>query len=511
MGHVAQCWRTASLLAFQFCSKLGVHWLVRHSQAPWRIGRPVFFRPVLGVWSCVWLACFALAGAHPAHAAFASDDTSWEGCSELFELARSELGAARVRAVSSLDYSVLKPADALLFLHPEVEIRFHSLAAFLAAGGRAAVIDDYGKAAPLLERFHIHRANAPAFPARPLRSNPNLQIALPAPSEADPNEPSDHPTLRGVDQVVTNHPTALRLESGIELTRLLLLPAQGEPDALFAVTGVIGDARACGLSGTSVQPPAGHCGRLLATGDPSVFINLMFHYPGNRNFARGVVSYLVEDDTWGRRGGNLYILAGSFRQTGSYGDAGDLRETWSEQEAALLDWLEEARTHGLPEPLSIALAAIAAIGVAIWTGLAGGQPYNPNAPGYARVIPALAQGGFAGRFAVLAAPTTDRSLLLLELKQAFEASLRERLGSPNADLGSLLDNAASERLLSPAAARQLRRLLDRLAAAELAMLSNRRLQISERGMRALHAQVLEIIAEMKNQEEGSRDRRAQHG
>jgi hypothetical protein len=429
----------------------------------------------------------------------------------LLELARNELGAGRVRVVSSLDYSVLQPGDALLFLHPEVEVRFHSLAAFLAAGGRAALIDDYGKAAPLLERFHIHRANAPTLPALRLRDNPNLPIALPAPSDSAAGEPSDHPTLRGVDQVVTNHPTALRLENGIELTRLLVLPARGEPDALFAVTGVIGDARACGLtSGGAAQPPTGHCGRLLAMADPSAFINLMFRYPGNRNFARGVISYLVEDDTWGHRGGNLYVLVGNFRQSGSYGDTGELRETWSEQQAALLDWVEEVRSHGLPEPVSIAIAAIAAIGVAIWTGLAGGQLYTPIPPGYARVIPALSQGGFAGRFAVLAAPSTDRALLLLELKQTLEASLRQRLELPNADLGMLLETAARQRLLAPASVRNLKRLLERLGAAELAVSSMRRLTVSERSLRALHDGVLEILAEMKK-EEGLRDSRAQHG
>ena len=85
-------------------------------------------------------------------------------------------------------------------------------------------------------------------------------------------------------------------------------------------------------------------------GDPSSFINLMLRYPGNRNFARGVVSYLVEDDTWGRRGGNLYVLSGSFRQIGSYGEAEGWREALLERQSALLDWLEELRTHGLPEP-----------------------------------------------------------------------------------------------------------------------------------------------------------------
>lgn len=414
-------------------------------------------------------------------------------------LARSQLGDARVRNVSSLDYSVLEPRDGILFLHPEVEIRFHALAAFLGAGGRAAVVDDYGMAAPLLERFHIHRANAPSLPALRLNDNPSLPIALPAPSEAAESEPSDHLTLRGVDQVVTNHPTALRLETGIELTRLLVLPARGEADALLAVTGVIGDARACGLTaGVPVERlPLGHCGRLLAMGDPSSFINLMLRYPGNRNFARGVVSYLVEDDTWGRRGGNLYVLSGSFRQSGSYGDAEGWREALLERQSALLDWIEELRTHGLPEPLSIALAAAAAIGVCIWTALTGGQLYVPLSPGYARAVPVSAQGGFAGRVAVLSTPSTDRALVLLELKQTLEASLRQRLNLPGASAASLAEVAGQRRVLRPDSARNLELLLRRLGAAELALVNSRRLNVSDRALAGLHDGALTLLREIE--------------
>ena len=462
-----------------------------------------------------WWLSSLLAGsclASPAWAAFSPEDRSWEGCSELTALAKTQLGEAHVRVVSSIDYSVLDPRDGILFLHPEVEIRFHALAAFLAAGGRAAVVDDYGQAAPLLQRFHIHRANAPASPALRLQGNPQLPVALPAPSEASEREPNEHLTLRGVDQVVTNHPTALRLETGIELTRLLLLPAQGEEDALLAVTGVIGDAKACGLAGApGGSAPSGHCGRLLAMGDPSALINLMLRYPGNRNFARGLVSYLVEDDTWGRRGGNLYILNGAFRQSGSYGDATDWRESLLEQQAALLDWLQEVRAHGLPEPLSIALAAVAAVSVCIWTALAGGQLYSASTPGYSRAVPTTAQGGFAGRFAVLAAATTDRALVLMELKQTLEGSLRQRLNQPNASMASLVEGVRQRQLLGPEAAQRLEHLLRRLGAAELAVLSTRPLNVSDRALRALHKGTLDLLSEMKDHEEGQRDLRAQHG
>jgi hypothetical protein len=237
-------------------------------------------------------------------------------------------------------------------------------------------------------------------------------------------------------------------------------------------------------------------------GDPSAFINLMLRYPGNRNFARGLISYLVEDDTWGRRGGNLYVLTGSFRQSGSYGDSEGWRQTLLERQSALLDWFEELRTHGLPEPLSIALAAAAALSVCIWTALAGGQLYVPLAPGYARPVPVSAQGGFAGRFAVLSAASTDRSLLLLELKQTLEASLRQRLNLPSANPAALADAAGQMRLLRPDSARELQRLLRRLGAAELALLSRRRLTVSERALRGLHASAQALIAELERSRGG---------
>jgi hypothetical protein len=151
----------------------------------------------------------------------------------------------------------------------------------------------------------------------------------------------------------------------------------------------------------------------------------------------------------------------------------------------------------LPEPMSIALAAVAAIGVCIWMALAGGQLYVPVAPGYARPVPVSAQGGFAGRFAVLSAASSDRALVLMELKQTLEARLRQRLNLPSADAGSLVETARQRRVLQPAGAYQLEQLLRRLSAAEVAVLNARRLNVSERALRGLHEGVLSVIAEIE--------------
>ena len=51
-------------------------------------------------------------------AAFEVNDTGWEGGSEMLEIARAELGAARVSAVAVLDWSDVQPEDGVLVVHP---------------------------------------------------------------------------------------------------------------------------------------------------------------------------------------------------------------------------------------------------------------------------------------------------------------------------------------------------------------------------------------------------------
>jgi hypothetical protein len=441
--------------------------------------------------------------ARPTRAAFEVSDEGWEGCSRLLALAREELGRERVEALATLDYSRLTPNDALLILHPEVEIRFEPLAAFLTAGGRAAVIDDYGEAADLFQRFHIRRTNSAAQPAVTLRENGQLAVARPALEGAQAG--ARHPTLRGVQEVVTNHPTGLLLEPGVELTPLLTIPSVDGSSTLLAVTGVIGNAEACGLTNSDVPAtvPPGHCGRLVAMADPSVFINLMLQHPGNAAFARGLSGYLLEDDSWGPRHGKLYVLSGRFSQVGSYAGSEGFGEFWSEQRAALMRWLDEIERQSLPEPLNVALGALAALGVAAWAGFAGAQLYLRPRPTYARPLPLAAQGGFAGRFAVLAAKAADRALVFLELKRAFEATLRERLGlSPAASSAAILSAAERDGRLSARGVKSLERVLARLARAEVALVNVQALRVSDRQLDSTGSEMLEVLVEMHQDQKG---------
>src|SRR5262249_8743443 len=89
-----------------------------------------------------------------------------------------------------------------------------------------------------------------------------------------------------------------------------------------------------------------------------------------------------------------------------------------------------ARREGLPGWAHVLLAALATLAVGVWVARASSSPYKSPLPRYARPTPLVAQGGVAGRFALLAAPSSPRSLVLLELKSALFAALSYKLDLP---------------------------------------------------------------------------------
>lgn len=339
--------------------------------------------------------------------AFDVNDTSWEGASVLLDVARGEIGADRVQIRGSLEWERLGPDDGVLVLHPTKPLDVEEATAFMRAGGRLALLDDYGRADDLFKRFQILRVPMPTRPVAALRKNPALAIAEPAFDATQGAGAGPHPIVANVQRVVTNHPTALRHPN---LSPVLRVRAIGEPDAIVAVAAQVGK------------------GRLFAMGDPSAVINQMLRYPGNRAFAAGLVRYLVEDTGSGRRGGKLYILANKFDQDGAYGGKSSLIKDVETALRTLLDRLDEIRKHGMPPWLQVAFAALLAVGVAIWVGRASAKTYQPPLPRYARAAPLVGQGGVAGRFAVLAAPSSPRALTVLELKSALAEGCAERFG-----------------------------------------------------------------------------------
>jgi Domain of unknown function (DUF4350) len=410
-------------------------------------------------------------------ASFGFKDSGWEGTSELVDLARQRLGQSRVRAVETLDYGRLTPADGVIVLHPVVNLDYDEVSAFLRAGGRLALMDDYGKGAALLDYFHIHRIAAPRHPAQMLRHNPELAIAVPSVEVVAGYEQGRHPIVAHVDKLVTNHPTALVHPN---LTPVLTIPAIGEPNATLAVTGII----------------AGR-GRLFAMADPSAVINLMLRYPGNRAFAQGLVDYLVEDDSWGKRGGTLYLVEGQFEQRGHYGGVSSLSENLREYADGLSDLVSDTRRSGLPRSLALVLAGFAALASVLWAALNATRIYHRRLPRYATATALVAQGGVAGRAAVLAAPTTERALALLEVKSALEEGLALRL-----DLGqepnraALLAEIDRQDALSKRSFEDLKQMLDEMNKAELALVAARQFRVKASTVEGAREQMLHWFDEM---------------
>src|SRR6185295_18660781 len=285
------------------------------------------------------------------------------------------------------------------------------LSKFMREGGRVVLLDDYGRGDSLLTAFNMRRVPAPRSPAESLRHNPQLALAEPA---------SAHPVVADVNRVVTNHPTGL---SHPDLSPVLKIRATPpEQDVVVAVAGAVGK------------------GRLLAVGDPSIVMNSMLRYAGNKTFARGLVRYTVDSDAWGKRGGRLFIASGSFEQKGAYGDD---ESTWS-------DWLRGLR-----------------LGLVVWVGSRAGRLHKPVTPRFVRKTPAVAQGGVAGHAAVIAAPQTSRVLAILELKSALEEQLTALLGLPKVPGHTELMNQVSIRgLLDAEGVVALRKLLLRMSSVE---------------------------------------------
>lgn len=338
-------------------------------------------------------------------AAFDINDTSWEGCSELLEIARAELGAARVVPLAVIDWDQVRPEDGVIALHPLQPMDADETAAFMKAGGRLAIVDDYGRGNETLRRFHIERSSPPSRPAEALRDRPALAIAEPVIDVVAGRSTGPHPVVAGVQKLVTNHPTGLLHPN---LSPVLHIRAVGEPDVVIAVAGQVGK------------------GRLFAMSDPSAVMNQMLRYPGNRAFAEGLVRYLVDDDGPMLRKGRLFIVANKFDEHGAFGGQTTLRKELDSAAASLADALADARANGFPPWMHVVLAVLVALAASIWALRAGARTYKSPLPRYARRVPLIAQGGAAGRFAMLAAPSSARGLVLLELKSALFESVAHR-------------------------------------------------------------------------------------
>jgi hypothetical protein len=190
------------------------------------------------------------------------DPTSkaWNGMTTFVRLA-SGLGL-EVIPVSALEWGDLDDSDILVLVYPLQRVEPNRLSAFIQAGGHVIVADDFGDSAAALSRLGLLRAEVGAGHASNYyRSRLYAPIAVPlAPG---------HPLVRGVTEVITNHPAIL-----------------SEVHGATPVIGFGGDGGAVVVAGELGT------GRFIVVSDPSIVINRMLQFPGNLNLAVNLLRWL---------------------------------------------------------------------------------------------------------------------------------------------------------------------------------------------------------------------------
>ncbi|MCC7541630.1 MAG: hypothetical protein IT379_35760 [Deltaproteobacteria bacterium] len=354
---------------------------------------------------------------------FDPNGRAWNASGDLAAIARQE-GIALARPVERFDLSALRADDGLLLLAPEPEVPAGGLQAFLRAGGRVAIAADYQRGGTtILDWFRIELGRVPTDGVERERQNPHLAVAIPR---------SAHALCAGVDGIVTNHARTVRHP---RLRPVLGFTRTGD-DALV-LTGRVGE------------------GRLVAVGDPSVLINNMLRFRGNRRFAANLLRYLA-----GERRGRVVVLAGSIRIVGSYGAAPEPTTLLE----ALNRALDELSKMPLPPGLTRLVAFLVAFGAIVLFGflVPRRSPYDGE-----HLVPVPhAEGGFAGRLGVFERPGANLLYPALVYKSVLEADVLRLLGAPGPlALRDVLERLRARRVPAGEVARfrELLLELDRLA------------------------------------------------
>ena len=265
-----------------------------------------------------------------AQADFEPSNDAWNGYGSFIRIARA---GGRTVVSAPLDLDRVRPEDAIVLVGPAQAPPIAELARFVDAGGRLAILDDFGASTELLSRFGIARESAPTAGVPHVRGQDGLLVARPL---------YRHPLTDGVSAVITNRPAVVR--------HAALEPLIGFVDqrAGIVLTGVVGR------------------GRLVVVSDPSVFIDLMIPLRGNQKLAENLFSVLRSPT------GAVYIVSPSTEITGEFDPAASA--PWPERAETFL-----ARIAALDLPadaLRIAagtvLALLALFG---WAATAHRDPY----------------------------------------------------------------------------------------------------------------------------------------
>lgn len=264
---------------------------------------------------------------------------AWNGMATFVRLA-SGLGY-EVLPVSALEWGDLDERDILVLVYPLQRVEPSNLAAFIQAGGHVVIADDFGDSSAALSRLGLLRAEVNiAESSRYYRSTMYAPIAGPV--------ASGHALVRGVGEVVTNHPAILTEVSG------------AQPIIGFDGGGAVVVA---GERGT---------GRYVVVSDPSIFINRMLQFPGNLNLSVNLLRWLDR----GGRARRVVLLRGDVPMYGTprpFIDDASLSK-FGRDVAGVNRWLE-GRNEWLLTPvamrvigalIAVALAALALVAMPPW-------------------------------------------------------------------------------------------------------------------------------------------------
>ncbi len=181
----------------------------------------------------------------------------WNGLSSLALIA--ETAGATLNQVEEVTVSPDSIERPLLIIYPATELPVAALGAFVEAGGRMLLADDFGTSDGLAQRFGLER-NMPTLGGDSFDENDALPYLHPV---------GVHRLSEGARTIVANHPAAWRGEG---------LPVYGfEEDAGLVYDMSLGE------------------GRAVFVADPSLFINLMLPIEDNAQLASNILRHLCED------------------------------------------------------------------------------------------------------------------------------------------------------------------------------------------------------------------------
>ena len=326
---------------------------------------------------------------------------TWSGTSELVRIAAE--AEVELRPTSTLDWSQLPRGGALLVLHPRNSLGLADVSAFLDDGGRVAWLDDFGASEEFWRWFQFRvEPVVGGVPRTP--ELPELLVARPR---------LVHPLTLDVDALVTNLPVALahpRLRPVFEFV--------GQAQGLLLVGQI-------------------HAGKLIVAGDPSMLINTMMRFPGNRQFAHNLLAFLAA-----RPGGRVTMVWGDVRVRGQW--QGRTRARTRRREAvntlntAFRSLSDALASTAVLRPFAALLAlAIICIVAALTWGRRPSERYGPRGP-------VGATAGVTERVAIFSAPGANLLLPALVARTLLEGALLRAVGvKPPTDVRAVLDRLAT--------------------------------------------------------------------